>query len=141
MCPIEEDQLPSPSNDSSGTAETVDLTQPMKGEDSSLSSNSGDMVDWSQATGEDLWNRPILDPDLSKFLSGAGLPDGDDGPEQLEMPEPPLDDPKKWMAWQAHQVETPDWLPELVMVPTPRDPISFAKHMRVSFQFPKVKYL
>ena len=27
------------------------------------------------------------------------------------------------------------------MVQTPRDPLSFAKHMWASFQFPKVKYL
>ena len=141
MCPTEEDQLPSPSNDSSGTAETVDLTQPMEGDDSSLSGNSDNMVDWSQAMGEDLGNLPILHSDLSKFLSGAGPPDGDDGPEWLETPKPPLDDPKKSVAWQAHWVETLDLWPELVMVPTPRDPISFAKHMRASFQFPKVKYL
>ena len=138
---MEEDWLPLPSNDSSGTPETVDLTQPMEGDDGSLSSNSNDMVDWSQAVGEDLGNPPILDPNLSKFLSGAGPPDGYDGPEWSEMPKPPLDDPKKWVAWQACQVEIPDWWPELVMVPTPRDPISFAKHLRESFQFPRVKYL
>ena len=141
MCPMEEDWLSLPSDDSSGTAETVDLTQPMEGDDSSLSSYSEDMVDWSQTMGEDLGNPPILDPDLSKFLSRAGLPDNEDGPEQLEMPKPPLDDPKKWVAWHAHQVETPDWWLELVMVPTPREPISFAKCMKASFQFPKVKYL
>ena len=95
MCPMEEDQPPSPSDDSSGTTETVDLTQPKEGDDSSLSHNSDDMVDWSHATREDLGNPPILDPDLSKFLSGAGPPDSDDGPEWSEMPQPPLDDPKK----------------------------------------------
>ena len=81
MYPTEEDRLPLPSDDSSGTTETVDLTQPMERDDISLSGNSDDMVDCSQAMGEDLRNPPILDPDLSKFLSGAGLPDGDDGPE------------------------------------------------------------
>ena len=91
--------------------------------------------------GEDLGNPPILNLDLSKFLSGAGLPDGDDGPEWSEMPKPPLDDPYKGVAWQDHQVETPDWWLELVMVPTPRDSISLAKCMRASFQFPRVKYL
>ena len=33
------------------------------------------------------------------------------------------------------------WWLELVMVPTPRDPISFTKHLKDTFQFPKVKYL
>ena len=50
----------------------------------------------------DLGNPPILDPHLSKFLSEAGPPDGKDGPEQLEVPEPPLDDPKEWVMWWSH---------------------------------------
>ena len=38
-------------------------------------------------------------------------------------------------------METPAWWPELVKVPTPRDPISFAKQVWGSFQFPKAKFL
>ena len=95
MYPMEEDRLPLPSNDSSRTAEMVDLTQPMEGDDCfSLSGNSDDTVDWSQAVGGDLGDTPVLDPHLQKFLSRAGLPDGkEDGPGWLEMPKPPLDDP------------------------------------------------
>ena len=105
------------------------------------SSTCDDTVDWSPAMWVDFRNPPILDPHLSKFLSKAGLPDGEDVTEQYEMPEPPLDDPKEWVMWWAHWVETPAWWLELVMVPTPRDPICFAKHMWASFQFPKVKHL
>ena len=142
MYPMEEDRLPLLSNDSSGTAETVDMTQPMEEDDSSLlSGNSDDTVDWSQTMGGDLGNPPILDPHLSKFLSEAGHSDGEDWPEQSETPEPPLDNPKEWEACWAHWVETPTLWPELVMVPTPRDPICFAKYMQALFQFPKVKYL
>ena len=90
---------------------------------------------------EDLGNPLILKPHLSKFLSEARLPDGEDGPEWSEIPKPPLDDPKKWVAWWAHQVVTPAWWPELVKVPNPRDPVSCTKCMHASFQFPKVKYL
>ena len=55
MCPTEEDRLPSLSDDFSGTAEMVDLTLPMEGDDCfSLSGNSDDTVDWSQAVGETL---------------------------------------------------------------------------------------
>ena len=78
---MEKDQFPLPSDDSSETTPTVDLTQPMEGDDSSLSGNSNDMVNWSHTVGKDLGNPSVLDPDLSKFLSGAGLADGDDGPE------------------------------------------------------------
>ena len=96
MYPAEENRLPLPSNDSSGTAETVDLTKPMEGDDCFLlSGNSNDTMDWSQTMGGDLGNPSILDPHLSMFLSKAGLPDGEDGPQQLEMPEPPLDNPKQ----------------------------------------------
>ena len=59
-------------------------------------------MDWSQAVGGDLGNPPILDPHLSEFLSEAGLLDGEDGPEQSEMPKPPLDDPKEWVTWWDH---------------------------------------
>ena len=74
----------------------VDLTQPMEGDDCfSLSANSDDTIYWSQAVGGDLGDPPVLDPHLVKFLSGAGLPDGkEDGPDQSEMPNPPLEDPK-----------------------------------------------
>ena len=46
MCSMEEDWFPLPSDDSSGTAETVDLTQPMEVDDSFLSGNSDHMVEW-----------------------------------------------------------------------------------------------
>ena len=54
------------------------------------------------------------------------------------MPKPPSDNPQEWVRWHAHWVGTPAWRPELVKVPTPRDPISFAKWVWASFQFPKV---
>ena len=57
------------------------------------------------------------------------------------MPKLPLYDPWEWVKWCAHQVETPAWWPELVEVPTPRDPISYARQMQVSFQYPKAKFL
>ena len=57
------------------------------------------------------------------------------------MPEPPFDKPQEWLRWHAHWVETPAWWLELVQVPTPRDPISFAKQVWASFQFPKAKFL
>ena len=56
-------------------------------------------------------------------------------------PSHPLEDPKEWVRWQAHHVETLAWWPELAMVPTPRDAIRFTKHLQASFQFPKVMYL
>ena len=71
---MEEDRLPLPSDDSSGTTETVYLTQPMEGDDRfSWSGNSDDTMDWSQAVGGDLGNQPFLDPHLSEFLSEAGV--------------------------------------------------------------------
>ena len=52
MYPMEEDKLSLPSNDSSRTTETEDLTQPMEWDDCSLlSGNSDDTMDWSQAMG------------------------------------------------------------------------------------------
>ena len=45
------------------------------------------------------------------------------------------------MKWHAYRVETPTWWLELVEVPTPRDPISFARQMQASFQYPKAKFL
>ena len=57
------------------------------------------------------------------------------------MPKLPFDNPQEWVRWHAHQVETPAWWPELVKLPTPRDPISFAKWVQASFQFPKAKFL
>ena len=98
-------------------------------------------VDWSKAVGGDMGKPPILDAHLSEFLSEAGPPDGEDGCEWLEMPKLPLDDPKEWVTWWACWVEIPAWWPELLMVSTPWDPISFAKCMQASFQIPKEKYL
>ena len=57
------------------------------------------------------------------------------------MPELPFDNPQEWVRWYACWVETPARWPELVEVPTPRDPINFAKLVWASFQFPKVKFL
>ena len=46
---------PSPSSDSDETTEMVDLIQPVEGDNSfSLSSNSDEMVDWSQPARETL---------------------------------------------------------------------------------------
>ena len=56
------------------------------------------------------------------------------------MPEPSFNNPKEWVRWHACWVETPAWWPELVKVPTQRDPISFAKWLQASFQFPKAKF-
>ena len=67
-CPVE-DHPPSPPSNLNGTTETLDLTQPMEGDDhASLSSNSDETVDWSQSAGGDLGDPPVLDPHMCKFL-------------------------------------------------------------------------
>ena len=63
-----------------------------------------------------------------------------DKPNWSATPEPPFHNPEEWVRWHACWVETPAWWLELVKVPTPRDPISFAKWVWASFQFPKAKY-
>ena len=53
--------------------QTVDLTQPMEGNDClPLSGNSDETVDWSQPAGGDLGDLPVLDPHVWEFLSGRG---------------------------------------------------------------------
>ena len=70
-CLVEGDHSPSPSSDSNWTAEMLDLTQPMEGDDcASLSSNSDETVDWSQSAGGDLGEPSVLDPHphMQEFL-------------------------------------------------------------------------
>ena len=91
---------------------------------------------------DDLGHSPELDPCVQEFLSGTGSPGGDrDESNQPSTPNLPFDDPQEWVRWHAHWVETPAWWPELVKVPTSRDPISFARRVWPSFQFPKAKCL
>ena len=51
-----------------------------------------------------------------------------------------MEEPMGWVRWWASQVETLAWWLELVMVPTPRDPVSFGTCLQALFQFPKAKY-
>ena len=85
---------------------------------------------------------PELDAHVQDFLSRMELSDpGEDGSDHSLMPKPSFDDPQELVRWCAHQVETPAWWPKLVKVPTSGDPISFARRVWASFQFPKVKCL
>ena len=67
-------QLPPPSGNLDETAVTVDLTQPIEGDDCiPLSGNSDKTVDWSQPARGDLRDLPVLDPHVWEFLLGTGL--------------------------------------------------------------------
>ena len=143
FCLVDGDHSPSPSSDSNETTEMLYLNQPMEEDDcASLSSNSDETIDWSQSARGDLGDPPVLDPHVHEFLleTEASGSRGDE-PNQSTMPKPHFDNPQEWVRWHACWVETPAWWPELVKVPTPRDPISFAKLVQASFQFPKAKFL
>ena len=79
---------PPPSSNSDETTETVDLTQPVEGDDClPLSGNLDKTVDWSQPARGDLRDIPLLDPHVWEFLSGTGsLGSGGDEPNWSAMP-------------------------------------------------------
>ena len=141
-CLVEGDHSPSPSSDSDETTETVDLTQPMEGDDHfSLSSNLDETVDWSQSAGGDLWDPPVLDPHVWEFLSRTESPGGrGDEPHWPAMPKLQFHDPQAWVRWHAHWEETPTWWPELVAVPQKGDIQAFERRIRASFHMPKACY-
>ena len=130
--PGDGDHSPSPSSDLNETTEMLDLTQPMEeGDHASLSDNSDETVDGSQSARGDL---PVLDLHVHEFLLGTEASGGrGDEPNQSAMPKLSFDNPQERVRWNVCQVETLAWWPELVKVPTPRDPISFAKWVWASF--------
>ena len=86
---------PPPSSNSDKTTERVHLTQPIEGDDClPLFSDSDETVDWSQPTGGDIGDQPILDPHVWEFISGTGSPGGGgDEPNQSVMPKPSIHAP------------------------------------------------
>ena len=79
-----EDNSPSPSGGSDETSETVDLTQPVEGDDCfSLSNNSDETVDWFRPARGD---PPVLDLHVQEFVSGTESPGSrGDEPDQSVM--------------------------------------------------------
>ena len=135
--------LPHPlSGNSDKTAETVDLTQPVEGNDClPLCDNSNETVDWSHLPQETSRDPPVLDPHVCEFLSGTGSPgSGGDEPDQSSMPKPSFHDPQEWVRWCTCWVETPTWWLELAAVPKKGDVWVFARRIQASFHMPKECY-
>ena len=106
-------------------------------------SNSDEMVDWSQPAGGDLEDPPVLDPHIREFLSEIELHLVVEGMNLISLwpLSHPLMTPRSGWGGMPAKWQIPTWWPELVKIPTSRDPISFAKWVWASFQFPKAKCL
>ena len=69
---------------------------------------------WGQAMGggeveeSDLDPPPTLGPDLEHFLETPTTTRGNRDQQGLLL-EPPINNYKMWLEWQACQVDTPDW--------------------------------
>ena len=61
------------------------------------------------------------------------------GSVEDHLPEPSVSDVETWLEWQAKQLGTPTWWPELKAIPGVTDPQKLACKIQASFYIPKVR--
>ena len=55
------------------------------------------------------------------------------------MIEPPVSNVETWVEWQAEQLSTPAWWPDLKAIPGVKDLQKLACKIRASFYIPKLE--
>ena len=75
--------------------------------------------------------RVIFQEPVVEWSSGRNLKD--------HMMEPPVSNVETWVEWQAKQLGTPAWWPDLKAMPGVKDLQKLAHKIRVSFYIPKVR--